>query len=71
MLNFKCPICFGEVVSRCSCVKGHSTCENNHKFHFSFKRIKLNEVEVELHEGHGSHFSDVCDGTCKVLDWKK
>jgi hypothetical protein len=70
MFKLKCPICDGEVVERCPCLKANSICINKHKFHFSVKFIKIGVPEVELHQGLGSHFTDKCKG-CKVILWKE
>ena len=62
----KCPICKGKVISRCGCLKASSICENDHKFHFAVKMVKLNQYDVEIHEGFGDHFTDTCED-CVVI----
>jgi hypothetical protein len=66
MLKPLCPICNGAVVSRCSCIKAISICENDHKFHYSIKLLKINLYAVEAHFGLGDHFTDTCKD-CKII----
>lgn len=61
-----CPICDAKIVSRCPCIKGSSICENKHSFHYAIRMIKLNVYEIEVHNGLGDHFSDVCK-ECAVI----
>ena len=66
MIQDKCPICNGKIISRCACAKRVSACENKHKFHYDIKLIKLNKYEIEIHEGLSDHFNNDCKD-CKVI----
>ena len=66
MLHLNCPICNGKVVSRCSCRKFVSRCENDHKFHYSIKEEILNKISIEIHNGLGDHFTDFCTN-CEIV----
>lgn len=69
MLNGKCPICDGVIISRCSCLKHNSICENEHRFHFRIRYKTISNVEIEIHEGTSDHFTEGCSG-CKIIEHK-
>ena len=62
----KCPLCCGKIISRCQCKKSNSICENDHRFHFNTKLIKINILEIELHDGFGDHFNEYCR-SCVII----
>ena len=55
----ECKICKGKIIIRCRCIRGDSTCENGHSYHWS-------PFYSEYHEGISDHNTDSCSADCCV-----